>query len=88
MYVENITGATGLMGMREVLNAKPDGYTLMLLTTTNTIAPAVMKDYPTPDTLDPFAVAGEDPMIMVVGADSPIRISLISSRPPRRTPGS
>ena len=39
MYVENITGATGLMGMREVLNAQPDGYTLMLLTTTNTIAP-------------------------------------------------
>ena len=73
MYVENITGATGLMGMREVLNAQPDGYTLMLLTTTNTIAPAVMKDYPTPDQLDPFNVAGEDPMIMVVGVDSPYK---------------
>ena len=24
MYVENITGATGLLGMREVLNAQPD----------------------------------------------------------------
>lgn len=73
VYVENITGATGLMGMREALNAPPDGYTLMLLTTTNSIAPAVMKDYPTPDQLDPFMVAGEDPMIMVVGVDSPYK---------------
>jgi len=73
VYVENITGATGLMGMREALNAPPDGYTLMLLTTTNSIAPAVMKDYPTPDQLDPFTVAGEDPMVMVVGLDSPFK---------------
>lgn len=73
VYVENITGATGLLGMREVLNAQPDGYTLMLLTTTNTIAPAVMKDYPTPDQLDAFSVAGEDPMIIVAGVDSPYK---------------
>ena len=80
------------MGMREVLNAQPDGYTLMLLTTTNTIAPAVMKDYPTPDQLDPFCVAGEDPMIIVAGVDSPYKtaadfIAAAKARPGQLTVG-
>ncbi len=39
VYVENITGASGLMGMREALNAPPDGYTIMLLTTTEHYRP-------------------------------------------------
>jgi tripartite-type tricarboxylate transporter receptor subunit TctC len=73
MYVENITGATGLMGMREALNAPPDGYTLMLLTTTNTIAPNIIKDYPSVELLDVLGVAAEDPMILAVAVDSPLK---------------
>jgi len=73
VYVENITGASGLMGMREALNAPPDGYTLMLLTTTNTIAPNVIKDYPSVEQLDALNVAAEDPMILAVAIDSPLK---------------
>jgi tripartite-type tricarboxylate transporter receptor subunit TctC len=73
VYVENITGATGLMGMREALNAPPDGYTLMLLTTTNTIAPNIIKDYPSVELLDVLGVAAEDPMILAVAVDSPLK---------------
>jgi tripartite-type tricarboxylate transporter receptor subunit TctC len=73
MYVENITGASGLMGIREALNATPDGYTIMLLTTTNTIAPTVIKDYPSVELLESLFVAAEDPMIIAVGTDSPLK---------------
>ena len=73
VYVENITGASGLMGMREALNAPPDGYTLMLLTTTNTIATNVIKDYPSVERLDALNVAAEDPMILAVATDSPLK---------------
>jgi tripartite-type tricarboxylate transporter receptor subunit TctC len=61
------------MGMREALNAAPDGYTLMLLTTTNTIAPNVIKDYPSVELLEALSVAAEDPMILAVATDSPLK---------------
>ncbi len=73
VYVENITGASGLMGIREALDAPADGYTLMLLTTTNTIAPNVIKDYPSVELLEALCVAAEDPMILAVAIDSPLK---------------
>jgi len=73
VYVENITGASGLMGIREALAAPPDGYTIMLLTTTNTIAPNVIKDYPSVELLEALNVAAEDPMIFAVAVDSPLK---------------
>lgn len=87
MYVENITGATGLMGMREALNAPPDGYTLMLLTTTNTIAPNIIKDYPSVELLDVLGVAAEDPMILAVAVDSPLKTAADLIAKAKENPG-
>jgi len=70
VYVENITGATGLIAMREILNAAPDGYTIKMLATTNTVAPHFIKDYPTVELLDPICITAEDPMILAVNPES------------------
>lgn len=87
LYVENITGATGLMGMREALNAPPDGYTLMLLTTTNTIAPNIIKGYPSVELLDVLGVAAEDPMILAVAVDSPLKTAVNLIAKAKANPG-
>ena len=70
VYVENITGGGGSIGFREGGKAAPDGYTLTMLVTTITIAPHVIKDFPTYELYDPICILAQDPMLITVPADS------------------
>jgi tripartite-type tricarboxylate transporter receptor subunit TctC len=73
LYVENVTGGGGIIGAREGLKAEPDGYTLVMLATTNAVAPHVVKDYPPVDLFDPICITALDPMILAVSPDSPFK---------------
>jgi tripartite-type tricarboxylate transporter receptor subunit TctC len=46
IYIENFPGATGNIGAQMVAQAKPDGYTLLVVISSHTINPAIMKDVP------------------------------------------
>jgi tripartite-type tricarboxylate transporter receptor subunit TctC len=73
LYVENVTGGGGIIGAREGLKAEPDGYTMVMLATTNAVAPHVVKDYPPVDLFDPICITALDPMILAVSPDSPFK---------------
>lgn len=47
IFVENISGATGAVGLQRAARAEPDGYTLTLgISATHAIAPTLLKDLP------------------------------------------
>ena len=46
VVVENRTGAGGNVGMGAAARAHPDGYTLLMSTSSFTINPASLKSYP------------------------------------------
>ena len=46
MVIENRPGAGAIVGVTALKNAAPDGYTLGLLTSANTIQPSLMKSMP------------------------------------------
>ncbi len=73
VYVENVPGAGGAIGMREVAKAPADGYTLLIFTTSSVIGPNIQKDYPTYDLFDPICIVMQDPQVMTVKADSPFK---------------
>jgi tripartite-type tricarboxylate transporter receptor subunit TctC len=73
LYVENVTGGGGIIGAVEGLKGAPDGYTLIMLATTNAIAPHTVKGHPPVEDFDPLAIAVIDPMILAVSADSPFK---------------
>jgi tripartite-type tricarboxylate transporter receptor subunit TctC len=73
LYVENIPGAGGGIGMREVAKAPADGYTILIFTTSSVIGPTIQKDYPSYDLFDPICIVQFDPQVMSVKADSPFK---------------
>ncbi len=73
LYVENVTGGGGIIGAVEGLKGAPDGYTLIMLATTNAVAPHTVKGHPPIEDFDPLAIAVIDPMILAVSADSPFK---------------
>lgn len=74
VVVENRSGASGAIGAQMAARARPDGHTVLLMSTTHTVLPSLQ---PTPyDLLRDFApVQGlfETPMVFVVGASSNLR---------------
>jgi tripartite-type tricarboxylate transporter receptor subunit TctC len=74
MVVENRSGASGVIGAQMVARARPDGYTLLFMSTTHTVLPNLQQ---TPyDLLQDFGpVFGlfETPMVFVVNAASDLR---------------
>jgi tripartite-type tricarboxylate transporter receptor subunit TctC len=92
VYVENVTGGGGAIGFREGAKATPDGYTLTMLVTTITIAPHVIKDFPTYDLYDPICLLGQDPMLITVNTESRFQniselISYAKANPGKLTAG-
>lgn len=73
VIVDNRAGADGLVGIRAVLSAKPDGYTILATAGTIAIQPAIKQD-PGYDLLKDFTGVGamlRSPFLVLVGADQP-----------------
>jgi tripartite-type tricarboxylate transporter receptor subunit TctC len=76
VVVENKAGAGGGIGMAQVANAKPDGYTLLLALCSIAILPEAdrvlnRKPLYQLDGLEPIARITADPTVLVVRANSP-----------------
>jgi tripartite-type tricarboxylate transporter receptor subunit TctC len=69
MVVENRAGASGTIASAEVARARPDGYTLMLATSSSHAIAATLMVRPTFNPIDdfaPIALIGEVPMVLSV----------------------
>ena len=76
LIVDNKPGAGGAIGSDMVAKAPPDGYTLLLATTsTHSIGPAITSKLPYDTVRDfsPIAHVGDAPSIMLVPVDSPAK---------------
>lgn len=73
LYVENVTGGGGAIGLREAIKAPPDGYTLVSLVTNSTIGPFTIKNFPTSDTYERLCLVATDPCTLAVKTDSPFK---------------
>ena len=72
--IKNVGGSGGQKGFEEIARAKPDGYTIGMVFTTQVVAHVVSKR--ARYTLDSFHVMGnsmQDPLIVAVPAASPIK---------------
>lgn len=75
VVVENKPGAAGTIGTSELVQAKPDGQTLGMVSTTSAVAGPILQDgidY-TLDDLQPVALLAEIPSVIAVGPDSKYR---------------
>jgi tripartite-type tricarboxylate transporter receptor subunit TctC len=75
IVVDNKPGAGGAIGSSAASNATPDGYTLLLATTsTHAIGPLITKTpYDVTRDFTPIAHVGNAPSIMLVPVDSPAK---------------
>jgi tripartite-type tricarboxylate transporter receptor subunit TctC len=90
VFVENITGAGGKIGVRTVARAAPDGYTLLLGgTNDNAVTPALFKNLDYDPVKDFVAVASvaRDPQVMVINPAVPVHTLAELVRYARENPG-
>jgi tripartite-type tricarboxylate transporter receptor subunit TctC len=76
VIVENKPGANGLIGLREMLKAEPDGYTVMAGTVGNLVIQYAMEASPSFDALRdvvPIAGTAEYATAMVVNNATPVK---------------
>ncbi|UDG78569.1 tripartite tricarboxylate transporter substrate binding protein [Achromobacter sp. 77] len=75
MIVENLAGAAGIPGTRQLVSAKPDGYTLGIVSSNHAINPSLYKSLPydTVKDITPISVIGTTPLVVVVAENSPYR---------------
>ena len=76
VVIENQSGAGGIIGMRQVATANPDGYTLLMVGTANTFgtAPLLYKlDYDPRKAFAPVAMAAIERQVLVVTPSLPIK---------------
>lgn len=75
VVVENVAGATAIIGTSAVARAAPDGYTLLFTSNAHTINPALRKQLPFDTVKDftPLTLLAAAPNMLVVLADSPIK---------------
>ena len=73
VVVENVSGAGGRVGCKVVARSPPDGYTLLLGGTSNTITPALYKnlDYDPVNDFAPVAAIATDSEVLVVHPSVP-----------------
>ena len=67
VVVENRSGAAGNIGSRHVANARPDGYTLLLGTTAQTISAALYKEpgYDFINDLEAIVTVNDGPLLLM-----------------------
>ena len=71
IVIINVPGASGTLGSRRALNARPDGYTLLCLHEAILTAKFSGKVNYGPEMFDPIAGTGASPLVICVGAQSP-----------------
>lgn len=73
IVVENVVGATSVIGTQRLARAEPDGYTLMLTSNAFTINPALRNSLPFDPIKDftPINLLAASPNMLVVKSDSP-----------------
>jgi tripartite-type tricarboxylate transporter receptor subunit TctC len=94
VVVENRTGAGGAIANEMVAKAPPDGYTLLMLSASATILPALRKlAYDVVRDYAPVSLVADGPLVLVVHASVPVRtvkelIGLARAKPDVLTYGS
>lgn len=75
IVVVNRTGGTGSVGVAEVIQSKPDGYTVGMCAVAVANIQPLLRDVPYkgPDDMLPLVQATEAPMLLYVKADSPFK---------------
>lgn len=88
VVVENRSGAGGMIGTSAVAAAPPDGYTLLLVSSTFTINPAIKKSMPFDTIKDftPVAFIARSPLLVTASNNLPVNsakelLALASSKP-------
>jgi tripartite-type tricarboxylate transporter receptor subunit TctC len=73
--VENLPSAGGINAAQAVARANPDGYTLLLMSNANAVAPSLFKSLPYDPVKDfqPVSMIGSFDLIMVVDKASPLK---------------
>ncbi|MDB5808809.1 MAG: hypothetical protein JWN94_931 [Betaproteobacteria bacterium] len=86
--VDNRPGGSGVIGTEIAAQSAPDGYTVLLITTTHTVNPSLIKKLPYDTARDfaPVTLLASQPNIFVVNATTPVRsvaelVALAKSKP-------
>jgi tripartite-type tricarboxylate transporter receptor subunit TctC len=87
VVVLNKAGASGSIGWQHMMNAKPDGYTLAVVTVEMVILPHLGLFNRTYDDVTPIAQLNADPASVVVRSDSPYKIVEEFIAAARKEPG-
>lgn len=89
LIVENLAGAGGIPGTRQLVSAKPDGYTLAIVSSNHAINPSLYKNMPYDSVKDitPISVIGTTPLVVVVAENSPYRTMADLLNAARAQPG-
>jgi tripartite-type tricarboxylate transporter receptor subunit TctC len=95
VVVENRSGAGGIIGSSTVAAALPDGYTLLLVSSTFTINPAIKKSMPFDTIRDftPVAFIARSPLLVTASNNLPVKsakelLALARSKPGQISYGS
>jgi tripartite-type tricarboxylate transporter receptor subunit TctC len=73
-YVDNRPGGIFLPATRELMNAEPDGHTLLMISTSNVVTQPLHPDYPIDlRALTPVTEVSDGPLILVARKDLPIK---------------
>lgn len=75
VIIDNRAGASGSIGTKAVVGATPDGHTLLMVASSHTIAPATNNALPfdTERDLAAIATVSKNPLMFVVGKDTPAK---------------
>ncbi|SIT13305.1 tripartite tricarboxylate transporter substrate binding protein [Achromobacter sp. MFA1 R4] len=89
LIVENLAGAAGIPGTRQLVSAKPDGYTLGIVSSNHAINPSLYKSLPydTVRDITTISVIGTTPLVVVVGENSPYKTMGDLLKAAREQPG-
>jgi tripartite-type tricarboxylate transporter receptor subunit TctC len=89
IIIENKPGAGSTIGTAEVANAKPDGYTLVMISTTHVISPHLYKQMPYDPIkgFTPVMKLAEGPYVLVVHPSLPVKNVKELIELARREPG-